>query len=300
MRLYPLRLWSENSNFNFISLGRISYALSIILILLSVVFLAKYRLNFGIDFTGGINIEIKVKKDITALDLRQKLGALNLGEVVIQGIGQQEFSIKVASDNSAQEAVEKVKNCLSQDIGQDFIEYRKVDFVGPQVGRQLIFDGAQSIFFAFLAIMAYIWFRFEWQFGLGVVIALVHDAILCLGFMSASGLDFNLASIAAILTVIGYSVNDSVVIYDRIRENIRKYRQKNIPEIINISINETLSRTTLTVLTTLIANAALVFFGGEALRSFSVLVFCGIIIGTYSSIFISAPILTFFKLEKFK
>ena len=157
-----------------------------------------------------------------------------------------------------------------------------------------------AMIFSFLAIMVYVWIRFEWQFGVGVLIALVHDVILSLGFMSITRFDFNLSTIAAILTIIGYSVNDSVVIYDRIRENLRKFGKKPINEIINLSVNETLSRTTLTVLTTLLANLALVFFGGEAIHSFSVLVFFGILMGTYSSIFISAPILTLFTSKKFK
>jgi preprotein translocase subunit SecF len=261
-----------------------------------------FKLNFGIDFMGGINIEIKTQKAIEVSEMRQNLTHLNSGEVVIQNIGDNEISIKVLAnqDQEADSIVQEVKTSLNKHFPDSGIEYRKVDFVGPQVGRQLIFSGAQSIIFAFLAIMVYVWVRFEWQFGLGVVLSLLHDAILCLGFMSVSQLDFNLSSVAAILTVIGYSVNDSVVIYDRIRENIRKYKQNSIPEIINISINETLSRTTLTVFTTLIANLALIVYGGPAIRSFSVLVFFGIVAGTYSSIFVSAPILSLLKLEKFK
>jgi preprotein translocase subunit SecF len=192
--------------------------------------------------------------------------------------------------------IELIKSTLSSKFPYKF-EYRKVDFVGPQIGKQLIKSGAMAMILAFLAIMVYIWVRFEWQFGVGVLVALVHDVILSLGFMSMTGYDFNLSSIAAILTVIGYSVNDSVVIYDRIRENLRKYSNKKIVDLINLSINETLSRTTITVFTTLLANLALIIFGGEAIRSFSILVFFGVFAGTYSSIFISAPILTLFNFK---
>ena len=300
MRLYPLRLWSDNSNFNFVALGKFCYLFSIALTLISIIFLAKFKLNFGIDFVGGINIEIKTASPLEVTEVRKHLNELKFGEVAIQSIGENEISIKISDDKEEKVVIESVKASLQQHFPDQKIEYRKIDFVGPQVGRQLIFSGAQAIIFAFLAIMVYVWIRFEWQFGLGVLISLVHDAILCLGFMSFTQLDFGLSSVAAILTVIGYSVNDSVVIYDRIRENIRKYSQKTIPEIINISTNESLSRTTLTVLTTLIANLALIVYGGEAIRSFSVLVFFGIMAGTYSSIFISAPILTILKLEKFK
>ncbi len=269
---------------------------------MSIISIAVFKLNFGIDFVGGINIEIKTEKAIEISQMRHELTRLNAGEIVIQSIGDNEISIKVLADQDKESngVVQEIKTSLNKYFPNIGIEYRKVDFVGPQVGRQLIFSGAQSIIFAFLAIMIYVWVRFEWQFGLGVVLSLLHDAVLCLGFMSVSKLDFNLSSVAAILTVIGYSVNDSVVIYDRIRENIRKYKQNSIPEIINISINETLSRTTLTVFTTLIANLALIVYGGPAIRSFSMLVFFGILVGTYSSIFVSAPILSLLKLEKFK
>lgn len=300
MQFYPLRLWSDNSNFNFINLSKFSYFISSLSIVLTIVFMMLFKLNLGIDFVGGINIEIKHTPEIDIANIRGKLEDLNLGQILIQSFAEDEISIKISSDIAVDLVVEKIKVSLTQNFPTHDFEYRKIDFVGPAVGNQLIVSGAKSIIFAFLAIMAYVWIRFEWQFGLGVVLSLIHDAILCIGFMSITQLDFSLSSVAAILTVIGYSVNDSVVIYDRIRENIRKYRKKQIAEIINISINETLSRTTLTVLTTLIANLALIIYGGPALQSFSILVFFGIIVGTYSSIFVSAPILMFFKLEKFK
>ncbi|KJV89151.1 protein-export membrane protein SecF [Rickettsia bellii str. RML An4] len=261
-----------------------------------------YKFNFGIDFAGGIVIEVRLDQTPDLPKMRQVLGELGIGEVVLQNFGsERDLSIRFgsSSEDNLMKNIELIKSTLQNNFPYNF-EYRKVDFVGPQVGRQLIEAGTMAMLFSFAAIMIYIWVRFEWYFGLGILIALVHDVILALGFMSITKLDFNLSTIAAVLTIIGYSVNDSVVIYDRIRENLRKYHKKGITEIINLSINETLSRTILTVVTTLLANLALVLFGGEAIRSFSVLVFFGIIAGTYSSIFISAPILTIFANKKFE
>ena len=300
MQFYPLRLWPENSNFNFMLLSKLAYFISIVLTVLSLSCLMIYKLNLGIDFKGGIAIDVKIAPQVAISKVRQTLTALDLGEIVIQATNANEMSIKVSSPKSKDEVVETIKSSLTRNLPEAQIEYRQIDFVGPQVGQQLIWDGAKSIIFAFLAIMVYVWSRFEWQFGAGVIISLVHDAILCVGFMSVTQLDFNLSSIAAILTVIGYSVNDSVVIYDRIRENLKTNDTSSISQIINISINQTLSRTTLTVFTTLVANLALIVYGGPALSSFSKLVFFGIVAGTYSSIFVSAPILTFLRLEQLK
>ncbi len=300
MRLYPLRFIPDNTKFDFMSFKKFSYTLSVILTVLSVIAVCKYKFNFGIDFIGGISIEARTDVDPDLARMREVLSQLNIGEVVLQNFGSdRDLSIRVGSNSeeNLMKNIELIKSTLKSNFSYEF-DYRKVDFVGPQVGEELIKSGMIALVLSFLAIMVYIWIRFEWNFGLGVLVALVHDAILALGFMSITQLDFNLSSIAAILTIIGYSVNDSVVIYDRIRENMRKFIQMDISEIINLSVNETLSRTTLTVLSTLLANLAIIIFGGEALRSFSVLVFFGIIAGTYSSIFISAPILTLFKLNK--
>ena len=303
MKLYPLRLWPSNMSFDFMNLRKINYIISLALSVLSIVWMCIFGFNFGIDFAGGLNIEARTEKAPDVGRMREVLTHLQIGEVVLQTFGNEnDVSIRIgniAGDADMMGKVAKVKEALQEEFKHK-IDYRKVDFVGPQVGSELIKSGAYALGLAFIAIMIYIWIRFEWQFGLGILIALVHDGILSLGFMSATQLDFNLSSVAGLLTIIGFSVNDSVVIYDRIRENIRKYVSRPIGNIINISINETLSRTTLTVFTTLFADAALIVFGGEAIRSFSILVFFGIVFGTYSSIFISAPILTIFKLEKFK
>ncbi len=303
MKLYPLRLWPDNTSFDFMSLRKINYIISIVLSGLSIIWISIFGFNFGIDFVGGISIEARIGEKPDIGHMREVLSKLDIGEVMLQTFGSEnDISIRVGNfgdEKDLTQKVTKVKDALAKHFKYE-IEYRKVDFVGPQVGSQLIKSGAYAMILAFLAIMIYVWIRFEWQFGLGVLIALIHDGILSLGFMSVTQLDFNLSTIAAMLTIIGFSVNDSVVIYDRIRENIRKYVSRPICEIINTSINETLSRTTLTVLTILLTNASLIMFGGEAIRSFSIVVFFGIVFGTYSSIFISAPILTLFKLEQFK
>ncbi len=303
MRLFPLRIIGDNTKFRFMKYRKFCFIFSIIISIMSIIFLFTNKLNFGIDFTGGIVIEARSNKAPDIAKMRTILGRLEIGEISIQSFGSNnDFAIRVGSGTTKEgvvEIVEKIKNSIAKNIS-DTIEYRKTDFVGPQVGKQLISSGAQALILSFLAIMVYIWFRFEWQFGLGVLIALVHDIIVALGFLSVTQIDFSLSSIAALLTIIGYSVNDSVVIYDRMRENLRKYTNKDIDDIIDLSINDTLSRTTLTILTTLIANLALIIWGGEAIRSFSILVFVGIIVGTYSSIFISAPILKVFGIERFK
>lgn len=301
MQIFPLRIVPESSSFDFMQFKKISYNLSILLSLVSFIWIGIYKFNFGIDFIGGISIELRSDQVPDLPSMREALNDLKIGEVVLQNFGSdKDLSIRVgvSSEENLMHNIELIKTTLNEKFPYK-LEYRKVDFVGPQVGAQLIKSGAIAMVLAFLAIMVYVWIRFEWQFGLGVLIALVHDVILSLGFMSITKYDFNLSSIAAILTVIGYSVNDSVVIYDRIRENLRKYSKKSIAEIINLSINETLSRTTITVFTTLLANLALIIWGGEAIRSFSVLVFFGVLVGTYSSIFISAPILTLFNFRDF-
>lgn len=303
MKLYPLRLWESDTAVDFMRLRKFNYTLSVILTILSIVWISIFGFNFGIDFAGGITIEMRSEEKFNVGQLREILTKLDIGEVMVNTFGNDnDISIRVGahkSDGELTKKVEKIKETIRTNFKYE-IDYRKIDFVGPQVGGHLIKSGIYAVSLSFLGIMCYIWMRFEWQFGLGVLIALMHDGIIALGFMSITRLDFNLSTIAAILAIIGYSVNDSVVIYDRIRENLRKYASRTVEDIINVSVNETLSRTTLTVVTTLLADLALILFGGEAIHSFSVLVFVGIVFGTYSSIFISSPILTLFKLEKFK
>lgn len=299
MQLFPLKLIPSTPKLDFMNFSKISYTISILLVVLSIAWVTIYRFNYGIDFIGGISMEVRTDKEPDLPRMRELLGKIDIGEVVLQNFGTaNDLSIKVGvnSEENLMNNIALIKKTLEENFPYEF-EYRKIDFVGPQVGNQMIKAGTTAMILSFAAIMLYIWVRFEWQFGVGVLIALIHDVILSLGFMSITKYDFNLSTIAAILTIIGYSVNDSVVIYDRIRDNMRKYNRKTMSEIINSSINETLSRTTITALTTLLANFALIILGGEAIRSFSILVFFGIFAGTCSSIFISAPILILFNFK---
>ncbi len=304
MQIFPLRLLPKVPKLDFMNVSKLNLLISLTLILSSFGLVFIKGLNFGIDFAGGIVIEARASKPLEVHDIRKQLSKLNLGEVSIQSFGSEnDISIKASmgdkTEGSLSDNVNQIKSILKNEFDENF-EFRKVDFVGPQVGKQLITSGIQAILLAFGAILIYIWIRFEWQFGIGIILALLHDVIIAVGFMSLTQYDFNLTSIAAILTIIGYSVNDTVVIYDRIRENLNKLHKSRINKIINTSINETLSRTVLTVITTLIANLALIIFGGEVLRSFSVMMFVGILVGTYSSIYISAPLLTYISLKKFR
>lgn len=302
MQLFPLKFLPDNPKIDFMKLRNASIAITGILLVISFYLMITKSFNFGIDFAGGINMEVRASQEPDLAAMRQVLGDLEIGEVMLQNFGStQDLSIRVgiSSEEQLLSSINLIKKTLADNFTYEF-DYRNVSFVGPQVGAEMIKSGSIAMVLAFVSIMFYVWVRFEWQFGLGVLLALVHDVIIALGFMSYSRFDFNLATIAAILTIIGYSVNDSVVIYDRIRENLRKYSKKDISDIINLSINETLSRTTITVFTTLLANLALIIWGGEAIQSFSVLVFFGVLIGTLSSIFISAPILTMFRFKHFK
>ena len=293
----------KNTTIDFISKRHIAFAISIFLVLLSLVLLFTKGLNFGIDFTGGTVIELRAEEDIDISKLRNALQQNpDFGEVSLQNFGSpKDVMIRLnpvkGLSLSTSEVAKNAKQVIAQQISGK-IDYRKVDFVGPQVGKELIKAGALSLILAIAAILMYIWIRFEWQFGVGAVVALVHDSILTLGLFSVFQLEFNLTSIAAILTIIGYSINDSVVIYDRIRENLRKFAKKPIAELINKSINDTLSRTLITAGTTIVAVLALVLVGGSVIKGFSIAVLFGVIVGTYSSIYIAAPFLQFFKLNR--
>lgn len=272
---------------------KITFSLSALLSIGAILLVIFRGLNFGIDFSGGILIEAKFQEATELSKVREMLHKPEIGEVTLQNFDDRNFMIKVSkSKNTDQnETIRTIKTILNSNFSN--IEYRKVDFVGPQIGAELIKNAVLALFSSFLLIMIYIWIRFDWQFGLGAIIAVCHDAIMILGVFSALGLEFNSTSVAAILTIIGYSINDSVVIYDRIRENLKKFKKMNLSELLNVSINSTLSRTVLTASATLASLTALIVFGGDTLKSFSVSVFIGIIIGTYSSVYISAPILIY-------
>lgn len=272
-----------------------------LLILATFFLLFTKGLNYGIDFTGGIVIEIRTEKEVDLGTLRNLLSSQQFGEVALQHFGSDSdimirMQAREGEGDEQVKAVEAVKQILDTNLDTK-IDYRKVDFVGPQVGHELIKAGALSLGLAFLAMMVYIWLRFEWQFGFGAILALIHDSIITLGLFSLLGLEFNLTSIAAILTIVGYSINDSVVIYDRIRENMRRFKQMPMEELLDLSINNTLSRTILTGGTTIVALLALALLGGEVIKGFSIAVLFGIIVGTYSSIYIAAPVLIFMNVR---
>ena len=241
-------------------------------------------------------IEARIDGDFELSEVRELISS-QIKDVQIQNVDGKDLMIRVAKTDSDQSVIiKKVQDILGQKFSN--VEYRKVDYVGPQVGGELIQKGILALVLSFAFIMLYIWVRFDWQFGAGGIFALVHDAILTVGFYALSGLEFNLTSIAALLTVIGYSINDMVVKYDRIRDDLRRYKKMDLSKLINLSTNSTLSRTVLTSSVTLVSLLALMIFGGEALFSFSCATFVGIVIGTYSSIYISAPILLYFDPRK--
>ncbi|MFO1130206.1 MAG: protein translocase subunit SecF [Rickettsiales bacterium] len=284
---------------NFIKFRKITFSFSIILSVIAILLIYYKGINLNIDFTGGVNIELKNNNyDITKI--RNILEEHNFVGSSVTLFNQENISIKIGSNNAnLNDIVLNLKSILSDNISKN-IEYLQVEVIGAQVGSDLISSSIMALILSFLGIMIYIWIRFEWQFGLGVLVSLLHDALICLGFISLFQIEFNISSIAAILTVIGYSVNDSVVIYDRIRENIRIIRSQKLSVIINNSLHQTLSRTTLTVFTTVLANLAIVLFGGATIFPFAILVLFGFIFGTYSSIFISAPfLLLFIKEDKY-
>ena len=296
------RLVADNTNVPFLSFRKIAYAVSGALALLTIVLLPTKGLNFGIDFKGGTMIEARMPGDAADLaTMRSTLNGLDLGEVALQEFGSPtDVLIRVEQqdgDQKAQQAaVDQVKQSLAQTFGED-ISYRRVEFVGPKVSTELFWAGAEAVLFALLAILAYIWFRFEWQFAVGSIVALVHDVMLTLGIFSLLGLEFNLATVAALLTIVGYSLNDTVVVFDRVRENLRKYKKMLLPDLLNRSLNDTLARTLMTSVTTLLALAALFIFGGPVIRDFTFALIWGVLIGTYSSIFIASPVLLHLNLR---
>lgn len=281
----------SNLNFNLMKVHKSALTLSVFAVIISVFFLFSKGLNVGIDFSGGILMEVKIESEVDISDLRDVI-AKDAYDVQIQNIDGENLLIRVGqSGDNQSDTVKKIQDLLSSKFSS--IEYRKIDYVGPQIGSELVFDGILALFFSFFLIMFYIWIRFDWQFGIGGILALFHDAILTLGFYSISGLEFNITSIAAILTIIGYSINDSVVIYDRVRENLRKHKSMDMAQLLNASVNSTFSRTILTSGVTLFSLLALMIFGGDVLFSFSAATFFGILIGTYSSIYISVPVLLY-------
>mgnify|MGYP001293452606 CR=1 FL=1 len=291
----PLIVIRRIPNIDFMGLHKLGFALSALLTLGSIVLFLVHGLNYGIDFSGGTLIEARTQGPADLAQMRGTLSGLGLGEVSLQGFGSPNaVLIRVArqpgNDQAQMQAVAKVKAALPPGI-----DYRRVEVVGPKVGGELIQAGVIATVLALVAIALYVWLRFEWQFGVGAMLSTLHDTITTIGLFSLLQIEFNLTTLAAILTIAGYSVNDTVVIYDRMRETLRKYKTMDFRTLINKSLNETLSRTILTVSTTTLAVLSLLIFGGEVLRGFSIAMLWGIVVGTYSSLFIAAPILFYIR-----
>jgi preprotein translocase SecF subunit len=290
-----LKLVPDNTNLPFMKWRKVAMTVSALLVLVSIALSFTPGLNFGIDFRGGILMEVKTPAPASISTLRGELSGLGLGEVALQEFGGTDTVLirieRQPGDATAQQAaVEKVRVALNQ-IVEGEIDYRRVEFVGPKVSGELIEAGIEAVLLAVVLMLVYIWFRFEWHFGVGAVIALIHDVVISIGMFAVTQLEFNLSTIAALLTIVGYSINDTVVVYDRVRENLRRYKSMPLVELLNRTINDTLSRTTMTSLTTLLALIALFLFGGEVIKGFVFAMIWGIVIGTYSSIFVAAPLL---------
>ena len=286
-------------NFNFINYFKKFNLVSLVLVLLSLFVVLFKGLNYGIDFKGGTLIEVRIQNnDIRVSDIRDSLNKLNLGDVNVKNFGEKsDFLIKIEKKlNNNETLISEIKTSLDQDLNEE-VNYRRVESVGPKVSAELLKSGIISIGLALLMMLFYIWFRFEWQFSLGSIIALFHDVIITLGVFSILSIEINLSIVAAVLTIVGYSMNDTVVIYDRIRENLSKFNKLEIDQVSNLSVNETLSRTLITSVTTLLALLSIFILGGEILKGFSFAMILGVIIGTYSSIFVASPVLRYLKVS---
>jgi len=290
-----LRIVPDNTKFDFMRFRRISFPLSALMSILAILLYFTHGLNFGIDFKGGTLIEVQTKAGPADLaKMRSTLNGLGFGEVQLQQFGApNDVLIRIAEqpggDAAQQVAVAKARKALG-----DQVTYRRVEVVGPRVSGELLSYGIIGLMLAIMCILIYLWFRFEWQFALGAMIANVHDLVLTIGFMSLSGVDFDLTSIAALLTILGYSLNDTVVIYDRIREMLRRYKRMPMPDLLNASVNQTLSRSVITHVTVSLALLSLLLFGGQSIHSFTATMMFGVVlVGTYTSVFIASPILIY-------
>jgi preprotein translocase subunit SecF len=290
-----LRIVPDNTRFDFMRFRRISFPISAMLSIAAILLYFFHGLNFGIDFVGGTLMEVQTKAGPADLaKMRSTIAGLHLGDFQLQQFGAADdvlirISEQPGGDEAQQVAVQKVRDALG-----DQVDYRRVEVVGPSVSTELLAYGTIGLVLAIMAILIYLWFRFEWQFALGAMIANVHDLVLTVGFMSLTRVDFDLTSIAALLTILGYSLNDTVVIYDRIREMLRRYKRMSMPDLLNVSVNATLSRSIVTHITVAMSLLALILFGGQAIRSFTMTMMFGVVlVGTYTSVFIASPILIY-------
>lgn len=291
-----LKLVPETPAIDFTGRRLLAFAFSALLIIAAATSFGVRGLNLGIDFLGGILIEVQTDGPADLPQIRADLGALDLGDVSIQEFGAaDDLLIRVQRQSGGEEAQQQAVSMIKDTLGDRVIEYRRTELVGPTVGEELQEAALWAVLSAVMAILVYIWFRFEWQFGVGAVLALTHDVITTIGLFAILQLEFNLATVAAVLTIAGYSINDTVVVFDRVRENMRKYKKMEFAELFNLSINQTLSRTMMTSVTTLLALIALVVFGGEVIRGFSIALIWGVVIGTYSSVALAVPVLLYLR-----
>ncbi len=295
--MFAFRLVPDDTRIPFLRYRTVAFAVSGLLMALSLLLVAVQGLSFGIDFRGGILVEVRMPEPVDLGRMRAELGGLGIGEVALQEFGAEtDVLIRIERQQGAEEAqlaaVAAVREALASAFGPD-VSYRRVEFVGPKVSEELLQAGIMAVLLSLAAILAYIWFRFEWQFGIGAIVALVHDVLLTLGLFALIDYSFDLATVAALLTIVGYSLNDTVVIYDRVRENLRRYKAMPLAELLDLSLNETLARTLATGLTTLLALLALLVFGGPVIRGFTVALIWGVVVGTYSTLYIATPLLLY-------
>ena len=296
--MFRLKLVPDNSAFNFLRQMRLTAAFSAMLVLVSIGLFFGKGLNLGIDFRGGILIEAQSQNAVEVAKIRSDLGRLSLGDISIQSFGsKRDILIRVQRQEGDETAQIAAIQRITETLGENF-DIRRTEFVGPTIGAELAEKGMLAVGCALLAIMIYIWFRFEWQFSIAAVIALSHDVISTVGLFALASFEFNLATVAAILTIAGYSINDTVVVFDRVRENLRKYKSWDQAKILNKSLNETLSRTVMTSVTTSLALLAIIIFGGAVLRDFALAMLWGVTIGTYSSIFVAVGVISRFDLKR--
>lgn len=299
MSSFYSRLITKTPTFDFVGKRIIAFVFTAVLILGSMGTIAVNGFNFGIDFAGGILIEVQAQGEKADLGkMRGALEGLGLGEVSLQEFGAtgRDVMIRVQKQEGDEKAQMAALDKVKQSLGPGY-DYRRVEIVGPKVGEELKRDGTLAVALAVLAIAAYVWFRFEWQFGVGALAATFHDVILTFGLFSITGMEFNLTSVAAVLTIAGYSINDTVVIFDRVRENLRKYKTLPLAELLNLSANETLARTFLTVATVFLTVISLLVLGGDVLHGFSIAMLWGLVVGTFSSVFVALPVLIYFNLR---
>lgn len=298
-----LRLVPDNTKIPFFRYRWIAFGWSIFVLVATILLCATVGLNLGIDFKGGVLLEVRTPAPADLAAMRSALGQLDFPEVALQDAGSaRDVLIRVALPEGTEgaeaqrQAVERIKSVLDPLVGSG-IEYRRAEFVGPRVSRELFVGGIWAVLISLGGVLAYLWFRFEWQYGIGAIAALIHDVSASIGIYALTQIEFNLTSLAALLTIVGYSLNDTVVIYDRVRENLRRFKAMKLPELLDRSINETLARTLSTSLTTLLALVALYLFGGEVIRGFTIIMIWGVVIGTYSTIYIATPVLYYFNLR---